>query len=57
MKDLDGNNVATVYKWIEHNDRGDEDPSERPQWTVLIKYTVVDARPLHQVAFTHTVKV
>lgn len=45
-------------RFIADNDRGDEDPSEPPRWSV--HGTVLDPvtwnQPLHSVVFTHEVK-
>lgn len=45
-------------RFIEDNDRGDEDPSERPAWS--IHGTVLDPvtmqSPVHSIVFEHTVK-
>ena len=52
---LTGLQVAGRY--IEDNDRGDEDPSEPARWTLVIEAELVLARPIHQIAFTHKVTV
>ncbi len=50
--------IGTVRAaWIEDNDRGDEDPSERPQWTAVVEVDFYDLRPLHEASFTHKVAV
>lgn len=51
--------VAVRYvRLIQDNDRGDEDPSEPPRWSIFVTalYPVTFAEPIHQLQFVHEVK-